>query len=516
MSEFNVGSRIQHAKYGEGMISNVKENTLEVLFLNGGRLLFQITDPDIKALAFPENKTTVSNQAQINKPAIENRPFIKTEGEFTVGARVMHHEYGEGMVTKVTKNEIEVIFLNDSKYSFIKNSGEITLLPSLITKNANTTNTPSRKIPEKPPVTTTGIAENKHVFHKSFGEGMISKVSGNDIEVIFLDGSKHLFPKNSPDLIPLDINESSFETKSQWYEQADSIIEPQSKMADNKLGNQIFHPKYGEGMVTKIHKNEFEVIFVDGTKMTLPKNEFTSKKNMISSENASNEKETSLEKEILPENIISYNNPLIGKQIFHNKLGAALIVGVGSNVYEVMFLDGQKLVLPQNQFTETIISDSIPVSKQKNTETPVFIENKTEISNSEKIFGNKKNDKKSIPTQNNSQEDEKINFTIGTIVIHPKHGEGIISFADETEIEVVFKNNKKITYSKTNNELKIKPAEVKKKKNYIKTLYKKLFLVEDTITNDKNIDNQTKNNLLQELKDIFGILDAKFHKCDEK
>lgn len=516
MSEYTVGSRIQHAKYGEGMISNVKDNTLEVLFLNGGKLLFQMTDPDIKAVVFPDSKTSVSNPAPINKPTLESKPLSKTDGEYTIGARVMHHEYGEGMVTKVTKNEIEVIFLNDSKYTFLKNSGEITILPSLINKNVNTTKVASPKIPEKPPVTATGIAESKRIFHKSLGEGMITKVSGNEIEVIFLDGSKHLFPKNSPDLLPFDINESAFETKPQWNEQTDSNFEPLGKTSENKLGNQIFHPKYGEGMVTKIHKNEFEVIFVDGTKMTLPKSEFTSKKTSIPAENLSQRKETIPEKEVLPENNISYNNPLIGKQIFHNQLGEALIVGVGNNVYEVMFLDGKKLVLPKNQFTETIISQNIPISKQKNTETPVFIEAKTEIANTERILGNKKTDKKNALAENTNEADEKPNFTIGTIVIHPKHGEGIISFADETEIEVVFKNNKKITYSKTNNELKIKPTETKKKKGDIKTLYKKLFLVEDTITNDKNIDNETKNTLLQEIKDIFGILDAKFQNCDEK
>jgi len=80
MSEYTVGSRIQHAKYGEGMISNVKDNTLEVLFLNGGKLLFQMTDPDIKVVVFPDSKTSVSNPAPINKPTLESKPLSKTDG----------------------------------------------------------------------------------------------------------------------------------------------------------------------------------------------------------------------------------------------------------------------------------------------------------------------------------------------------------------------------------------------------------------------------------------------------
>jgi len=510
MNNYSVGNRVLHPNYGEGMVSNINDTTLEILFLNGGKLLFQINDPEISLVAPTENVTATVNQPQLKNSISDNVPVVnRNSEELTVGSRVMHFEYGEGMVTKVTKNEIEVIFLNDSKYNFIKNSGEITPLPSLIPQKNIQSQTNSTKIPPKPSVTTPAINSNNTVFHKTFGEGMISKIFDDKMEVIFLDGSKRIFAKDSLEILPYEANKETFGSKPQILKQ-ELNIDKSVKNNENKLGNQVFHPKYGEGMVSKIHKNEYEVTFVDGSKMILPKNEFTQKKLDLTFDNSPQFETTvkPIQEQAEPE--ISYNNPLIGKQIFHNRLGEALIIGVGNDFYEVMFLDGKKLVLPKNQFTEVSKQENTPANSEKTSEIPSFIENNDILANSEKK--QTKTDKKTTEQNDNAPQ---IIFSIGTIVLHPKHGEGIISFTDDTEVEVVFKNNKKITYSKNNNELKIKPSEPKVKKADIKTLYKKLFLIEDTLTNNEKIEKEVKEKLLQEIKDVFSILDAKFQNCEE-
>jgi len=512
MNKYSVGNRVFHTKHGEGMVSNVNNNTLEVLFLNGGKLLFQINDQEISILSTQEIKISSPTQPQ-GKNQVSFSPVVnkKNDNEFTVGSRVMHIEYGEGMVTKVTKNEVEVIFLNDSKYSFLKNSGEITTLPSLISKITNSPHYSDSKSITKPVIAKVGLTTGSRIFHKTYGEGMVSKISDNKVEIIFLDGSKQNFSKDNNEILPIEISESEIISIPQILKQETSTTaENSNKPAESKLGNQIFHPQYGEGMVSKIHKNDYEVIFVDGRKMTLPKNEFSQRKSNTSipitakTENYSDKNVNSKEPEI------SYNNPIVGKHKFHKRFGEALIVGVGNDVYEVMFLDGKKLVLPQNQFSEALEQNNNHTIEDKTIDTPVFFENKKYLmsadNNIKKQYSN---------TIEQIKKDDKNNFTIGTVVIHSKHGEGIISFADDTEIEVVFKNNKKVTYSKKNNELKIKPCESKKKKADIKTLYKKLFVIEDAINKNEKIETEIKLTLQQEIKDIFLILDAKFQSCNE-
>lgn len=72
-NELSVGTRIDHAKYGEGIISKVNITSYEVFLLRGGKMEFSKSSPDIEVLALARGSdgATASTTAGIDVAELE-------------------------------------------------------------------------------------------------------------------------------------------------------------------------------------------------------------------------------------------------------------------------------------------------------------------------------------------------------------------------------------------------------------------------------------------------------------
>lgn len=65
--ELSVGTRIDHDKYGEGIISKVTLTQYEVFFARGGKLEFSKANTDYKILSSPETNSATSEGLDISQ-----------------------------------------------------------------------------------------------------------------------------------------------------------------------------------------------------------------------------------------------------------------------------------------------------------------------------------------------------------------------------------------------------------------------------------------------------------------
>lgn len=64
MEIITAGSRVEHSRYGEGIVSRVGLTAYEVFFAHGGKIEILRSNNDLKLLAKADNATTVNVDAQ--------------------------------------------------------------------------------------------------------------------------------------------------------------------------------------------------------------------------------------------------------------------------------------------------------------------------------------------------------------------------------------------------------------------------------------------------------------------
>ena len=354
-----IGTRVNHENLGEGMITKVTKEEYEVLFMSGNKRMFPINGYELmilsnvmvykpKAPEIPEPtkvKTSTTKKKKeekkeqtlpekpINKPnpntnlIIEN--IVLEEQNISIGSRVNHKEYGEGMVNKITITQYEVLFMDGKKIKFSKGDNELTSYKNIVQKSTKaiadkkdtnaykmsfkqklkaaakiaiptTKPTPEIKEEEVEQIINQAIEENTEytsgtkINHKILGEGIINKVEDKYYEVVFLDGKKSRYLKTDKNLTPVidedplpiqpiekDSPQPNIKAKAEKKEieienisikdnhPKDEIITAKKDTKKGKTylstGSRIYHKVKGEGMIAKIKDNEYEVIFMDGS-----------------------------------------------------------------------------------------------------------------------------------------------------------------------------------------------------------------------------------------------------------
>jgi hypothetical protein len=69
--ELMVGTRIDHDKYGEGIVSKVSLTNFEVFFARGGKVEFSKSSSNYEVIERPEGSDTSSSGADINLGELE-------------------------------------------------------------------------------------------------------------------------------------------------------------------------------------------------------------------------------------------------------------------------------------------------------------------------------------------------------------------------------------------------------------------------------------------------------------
>lgn len=499
-TKFSVGNRINHYKFGEGMIIQIRNNQMEVLFLDEQRRSFSTDTDEVVMIGIPvienERKETPLPSAsnKIKKELDQLKEGNRTEYfdyelnnqnksiPMNKNTRVFHSLLGEGMITKILKNEYQIIFLNGDKHNIPISSPDLKLLTNS-ELNIDVTNT---EIIDEIKNNQDDLFVGKQIHIPNVGDGMISKIFDETYEVIFLDGHKQSFilPDktqnigSNPKTLINDLKEVTAELQN--YNNSTSHFDEKSLF----VGKQINHPELGDGMVSKLGESFYEIIFLNGKKHRF---EFSDKKNNNSVQDSFQFKSNSIEdkKELKPinNNIFQANEIYVGKQINHPESGEGMVSKIMKNSYEIIFLDGKKQSFSFSENSEEInrneafIEDTInkevqkpafdissfelPIEKNQQ-KTNVILPKSSELE-TDSFFDKplkthvEKNRNKISTTSDISSEIDKHTsneILIGTAVLHPKHGNGLICNLDEFEIEVVFYNHKKIVYSAKSNELK--------------------------------------------------------------
>ncbi len=350
----SVGTRVFHQTLGEGMINKVKKDEYEVVYMNGSRGVYRKDSTELTILS---NLINVKPRlvTQIPKPVVEktvNIPIPGFEAEdvsmktpvkeekvveavtqmsnmsastiVTVGSRVDHKDFGEGMINKIADTYYEVMTMEGKIIKVMKDDPNLTTLTNIkqanvekkvekketsnfkmsfkqklktIETSLTTPDVPVVAAKEEPFVEMPVVAEEKkdleagmRVNHLILGEGMINKVTDKFYEVVFLDGKKSRFLKTDANL------STHFEEKKETVKPIETIIPltdkkdksiaadaPIERILDGELpvqeeksakniplyvstGSRIYHKVKGEGMIGKIKDNEYEIIFMDGSK----------------------------------------------------------------------------------------------------------------------------------------------------------------------------------------------------------------------------------------------------------
>lgn len=501
-AKFSVGNRINHYKFGEGMIIQIRNNQMEVLFLDEQRRSFSADTDDVVLIGLPVmeversepplpsaankikkelDQLKVGNRAEYFDYELNNQNKSIPMNKNT---RVFHSLLGEGMITKILKNEYQIIFLNGEKQNIPINSPDLKLLTNSETIVDSEKTVMSVK--EENPIQD-DLFVGKQIFIPNVGDGMVSKIFEETYEVIFLDGHKQSFilPDNNQDI---EISIKPEIPKKQ--QKTDHVIikkdEPHFDEADLFVGKQINHPELGDGMVSKLGESFYEIIFLNGKKHRF---EFAEKKHK-----GIDQKETTLEfepieivKNTMPivESSFQTNDLYVGKQINHPDFGEGMVSKILKNSYEIIFLDGKKQsfsflnsvekqvdIKPteklnnkseNNDLINSVFDKSafeLPIEKFQNTSNVKYPESKpTQIDDffekPVKVVSEKSKNKAESTVLFNTEIEKHLSseVMIGTAVSHPKHGNGIVCNIDEYEIEVVFYNHKKIVYSAKSNEL---------------------------------------------------------------
>ncbi|MEI6823376.1 MAG: hypothetical protein WCL51_15705 [Bacteroidota bacterium] len=353
-----VGTRVFHQELGEGMINKVTKDEYEVMFMSGNKRIFQINGTELtivsnfkiskpvtqtipdppKVKETPQKKKHEEKKAEkvieeiivvkpVPEPEFNN--IILDEQNISVGLRVSHKDYGEGMVNKITPTQYEVHFMDGKRIKFAKNDTELTAFKTIVppiakviedkkdTSNfkmsfkqkikatAKTIIPPEVPIPEIKKETFVSLNEEiieekqdyilgTKIQHQILGEGIINKITDKYYEVVFLDGKKSRCLKTDKNLSEVNqevasptktivniaaetINKEEIK-KDEAEKEKDITKEEQPKKEDKSpeintikdkaylsTGSRIYHKVKGEGMIAKIKDDEYEIIFMDGS-----------------------------------------------------------------------------------------------------------------------------------------------------------------------------------------------------------------------------------------------------------
>lgn len=499
-TKFSVGNRINHYKFGEGMIIQIRNNQMEVLFLDEQRRSFSTDTDEVVMIGAPvienERKETPIPSAsnKIKKELDQLKEGNRTEYfdyelnnqnksiPMNKNTRVFHSLLGEGMITKILKNEYQIIFLNGDKHNIPISSPDLKLLNNTDFENsmANTESINEIKTNQD------DLFVGKQINIPNVGDGMVSKIFDETYEVIFLDGHKQSFIlpdktqniESNPKTLIQNLNE--FTTELPHLKTTVTYFDEKSLF----VGKQINHPELGDGMVSKLGESFYEIIFLNGKKHRF---EFSDKKAINRDQDYIKIDSDIIEvkKDIKPinNNIIQENDIYVGKQINHPEYGEGMVSKIMKNSYEIIFLDGKKQIFSFSEKSDEInkneafIEDTINKEVQKpafdisafelpiemnQQKTNVILPKSSEVETDSffdkplKTHVEKNRNKISTSSDISSEIDKHTSneILIGTAVLHPKHGNGLICNLDEFEIEVVFYNHKKIVYSAKSNELK--------------------------------------------------------------
>lgn len=467
----NKNSRIYHTLLGEGMITKILKNEYQIIFLTGEKHNIPINSPDLKKIPYTEIDDSIISE----KPLETLNNNLNNSENLYIGKHISIPDIGDGMVSKIDNNSYEVIFLDGHKESFLTSPKSIISTPSINDIHPieiNESKEVTSSLPNDNLLHSELLKVGKQFSHPEFGEGMVSKITNTNYEIIFLNGQKRNFPL-------LHSETENIENKNittSYEKQSDSASLNQDLLFNSKnlsVGKQINIPEHGEAMISKITNNNIEVIFLDGHKQSFPINNIIAEKNI---------NEIYLEEESKTSNSINNNNLQntfllkndsisVGKQINHPEFGEGMISKISSDSYEIFFLNGQKIsfplnenILDKNEISTKIIDNELnketiseSILKEELSELPIEKFQKTNIIED---FSDKQKNKKDISEKSikdkliSDIEKFKTNeITIGSFVSHKKNGFGIVCNIDESEIEVVFFNHKKIVFSAKSNEL---------------------------------------------------------------
>ncbi len=498
-TKFSVGNRINHYKFGEGMIIQIRNNQMEVLFLDEQRRSFS-TDTDEVVLIGSSNFELERLEPPLPSAAnkIKKELDLLKEGNraeyfdyelnnqskaqaMNKNTRVLHSLLGEGMITKILKNEYQIIFLNGEKHNIPINSPDLKLLTNsemALDKLEIETNFQSDKSES------IDLFVGKQVSIPNIGDGMVSKIFNDTYEVIFLDGHKQSF------LLPDNPQQHEIQTIPEKPAKTDyiSIKNDADYFDENNLfvGKQINHPELGDGMISKLGESFYEIIFLNGKKQRFEFAEKTFKQN-VPEEFLLNKNPIERENPVLvkTDNSFRLDDIYVGKQINHPDFGEGMISKIMKNSYEIIFLDGRKQSFSNLENTEkqidikpdkksnanaenSMLTNNIfdknafelPIEKYQSTASIKYPDSKTP-----QIDDFFEKPLKVVPEKSRTRAESSIllsseiekymsnDVIIGTAVSHPKHGNGLVCNIDEYEIEVVFYNHKKVVYSAKSNEL---------------------------------------------------------------
>ncbi len=356
-----VGTRVFHQELGEGMINKVTKDEYEVMFMSGNKRIFQINGTELTIVSnFKISKATtqkipdtpkvketpqkkkheekkvekVIEEPIVVKPVPEHdfNNIILDEQNISVGSRINHKDYGEGMVNKITPTQYEVHFMDGKRIKFAKNDTELSAFKTIvppkvkvievkkdtssfkmsfkqkIKATAKTINPPEVPVPEIKKETIEPLNEEiieekpdyklgAKIQHHILGEGIINKITDKYYEVVFLDGKKSRYLKTDKNLSEVNqvvsvptkpivnvaaetINKEEVkkdvakkEKESNKKENPNNEDKPLEKntikdKAYLSTGSRIYHKVKGEGMIAKIKDDEYEIIFMDGSMAT--------------------------------------------------------------------------------------------------------------------------------------------------------------------------------------------------------------------------------------------------------
>jgi hypothetical protein len=334
------------------------------------------------------------------------------QDDLFVGKQVFIPNVGDGMVSKIFDETYEVIFLDGHKQSFILPDNnqdiEISIKPEIYKKQQKNDHVIIKK--DEPHFDEADLFVGKQINHPELGDGMVSKLGESFYEIIFLNGKKQRFEFAEKKQKGIDQKETTLEFEPiEIVKNTMPIVESSFQTNDLYVGKQINHPDFGEGMISKILNNSYEIIFLDGKKQSFP---FLN----------------SVEKQLNIKPTETLNKKNENKDLINS------------------VFDKSAFELPIEKFHNTT---NVKSPESKPTQIDDFFEKPVKAVS-------EKSKNKAESSGFLSVEIEKhlsSEVIIGTAISHPKHGNGIVCNIDEYEIEVVFYNHKKIVYSAKSNEL---------------------------------------------------------------
>jgi len=107
MTELSVGTRVEHPRYGEGIISKDKITSYEIFFEKGGRIELTKNNPDIEVLqeaeAAPKNSLTLKEIEKVMEYVLDKHAMLQEVvplGEKWIGGTMILQPANPGLQPK--------------------------------------------------------------------------------------------------------------------------------------------------------------------------------------------------------------------------------------------------------------------------------------------------------------------------------------------------------------------------------------------------------------------------------